>query len=163
MLEKWLSSATCKTNTLTILLHQMRISTTQVSLVMPRSKKLEIRKKKKCENCKSRWMKTKQSAMKLSEIRRRIKLCLREIILRFEMNLQNFLFSWQFNSYSYFKASTEVLSKWAAEACKFFEKCSNTSKKSHVHLQCVHNNYSRFEECQLKGVGGVDYTNYVSY
>jgi hypothetical protein len=35
---------------------------------------------------------------------------------------------------------------------KFFEKCPNTSKKSHAHLQCVHNNCSRFEECQLKGV-----------
>jgi hypothetical protein len=31
-------------------------------------------------------------------------------------------------------------------------------KKSHAHLQCVHNNCARFEECQLKGVGGVDYT-----
>jgi hypothetical protein len=41
---------------------------------------------------------------------------------------------------------------------KFFEKCPNTFKKSHAHLQCVHNNCARFEECQLKGVGGVDYT-----
>jgi hypothetical protein len=41
---------------------------------------------------------------------------------------------------------------------KFFEKCPNTSKKSHAHLQYVHNNCARFEECQLKGVGGVDYT-----
>ena len=31
----------CKTNTLTILMHQMRISTTKVSSVMLRSKKLE--------------------------------------------------------------------------------------------------------------------------
>jgi hypothetical protein len=37
-------------------------------------------------------MKTKESAMKLSQIRRRIELCLREIILRFEMNLQNLFF-----------------------------------------------------------------------
>jgi hypothetical protein len=37
-------------------------------------------------------MKTEQSAMKLSQIRRRIELCLREIILRFEMNIQNLLF-----------------------------------------------------------------------
>jgi hypothetical protein len=42
--------------------------------------------------------------------------------------------------------------------CKFFEKYPNTSKKSHAHLQCVHKNCARFEECQLKGVGGVDYT-----
>jgi hypothetical protein len=31
-------------------------------------------------------------------------------------------------------------------------------KKSHAHLQCVHNNCARFEECQPKGVKGVDYT-----
>jgi hypothetical protein len=38
-----------KTNTLPILMHQMRISTTQVSSLMLMSKKLEIREKK-CEN-----------------------------------------------------------------------------------------------------------------
>jgi hypothetical protein len=59
----------CKTNTLTILMHQMHIPTTHVSSVMLRSKKVEIRGKK-CENWKSRGMKTKQSAMKLSQIRR---------------------------------------------------------------------------------------------
>jgi hypothetical protein len=37
-------------------------------------------------------MKTKQSAMKLSQISRRIELCLREIILRFEMNLYIYFF-----------------------------------------------------------------------
>jgi hypothetical protein len=68
-----------------------------------------------CENWKSHRMKTKQSAMKLSQIRRRIGLCLTELILRFEMNLQNILFSWQFNSYSYSKASTDALSNWAVE------------------------------------------------
>jgi hypothetical protein len=62
---------TCKTNTLTILMHKMRISTTQVSSVMLRSKKLEILKKK-CENRKSHRMKTKQRASKLSQIRRRM-------------------------------------------------------------------------------------------
>jgi hypothetical protein len=36
----------CKTNALTILKHQMRISTTQVFSVMLRSKNLEIRKRK---------------------------------------------------------------------------------------------------------------------
>jgi hypothetical protein len=40
---------TCKTNTVIILMHQTRISTTQVSSVMLRSKKLEIRKKGKTE------------------------------------------------------------------------------------------------------------------
>jgi hypothetical protein len=64
----------CKTNTLLILMHQMCISTTQVSSVMLRSKKLEIRGKKWCENWKSRRMKTKQSAMKLSQILWRIEL-----------------------------------------------------------------------------------------
>jgi hypothetical protein len=38
------------TNTISILMHQMRISTNQVSSVMLKSKKLEIQKKK-CENC----------------------------------------------------------------------------------------------------------------
>jgi hypothetical protein len=94
-------------------MHQMRISTTQVSSVMLKSKKLEIRKKKL--KLKSRRMKTKQSVMKLSQIRRRMELYLRKIIIRFEMNLQNLLFSWQCNSYSYFKASIEVLSNWAVE------------------------------------------------
>jgi hypothetical protein len=40
---------------------------------------------------------------------------------------------------------------------EFFEKCPNTSKKSHAHLY-DHNNCSRFEECRPKGVRGVDYT-----
>jgi hypothetical protein len=71
-------------------MHQMHISTTQVSTVMLRLKKFEIRWNK-CENWKSRRMKTRQSAMKLSKIRRRIELYLREIILRFEMKLQNLL------------------------------------------------------------------------
>jgi hypothetical protein len=72
-------------------------------------------RRKKIENWTSRRMKTKQCAMKLSQVHRRIELCLREIILPFEMNLQNLIFSWQFNSHSYLKASTEVLSNWAVE------------------------------------------------
>jgi hypothetical protein len=40
-----INSFKCKTNTLPILMHQMRISTTQVSSVMLRLKKLEIRNK----------------------------------------------------------------------------------------------------------------------
>jgi hypothetical protein len=43
-------------------------------------------------------------------------------------------------------------------SCKFFEKSPNTSKKSHAHLQGVHKNYARFEDCQPKGVRGVDIT-----
>jgi hypothetical protein len=43
--------------------------------------------------------------------------------------------------------------KWpSSTTCKFFEKYPNTSIKSHAHLQCVLNNYARFEECQLKGL-----------
>jgi hypothetical protein len=49
-------------------MHQMRISTTQVSSVMLRSKKLEIRKQMR------KLKEPKQSAMKLSQIRRRIEL-----------------------------------------------------------------------------------------
>jgi hypothetical protein len=80
-------------------MHQMRISTTQVSSVMLRSKKLEIRKKK-----------AKKSDIKLKEPSddnqtvchefepnpskdRATFVCLREIILGFEMNLQNLLSS----------------------------------------------------------------------
>jgi hypothetical protein len=66
----------CKTNTIPILVHQMRISTNQVSSVMLRSKNLEIRKKM-WKLWKSRQMKTKHSAMKLSQIHRRIELCMR--------------------------------------------------------------------------------------
>jgi hypothetical protein len=56
-----------------------------------------------------------------------------------------------------------VYSKHAGKIIKFnymeiFRKCPNTSKKSHAHLQRVHNSCARFEECQLKGVGGDDYT-----
>jgi hypothetical protein len=40
---------------------------------------------------------------------------MREIILRFEMKLQNLIFFWQFNSYLDFKTSTEELSNWTIE------------------------------------------------
>jgi hypothetical protein len=51
-------------------MHQVHISTTQVSSVMLKSKKLDIQKKS--ENWKSLWMKTKHCTMKLSKIRLRI-------------------------------------------------------------------------------------------
>jgi hypothetical protein len=77
----------------------------------------------KCENWKNHRMKNNKSAMKLSQIRRRIEICLREIIVRFEMNLQNLLFTGQLNSYLYFKASTKVdiitnLNKKHSYTCK---------------------------------------------
>jgi hypothetical protein len=51
----------------------------------------------------------------------------------------------------------EKMSKF--NTCIFFpKKCPNTSKNSHAHLQRVHNNCARFEECQPKGAGGFDYT-----
>jgi hypothetical protein len=57
-----------------------------------------VNPKKKCEIWKNCWMKTKQSTMKLSQICRRIELCIYKI----------YFFSWQFNSYSYFKAMLSV-------------------------------------------------------
>jgi hypothetical protein len=58
--------------------------------------------------------------------------------------------------------NSNMLKKWlSSTTCKFFQKCPNTSKASHSHIQCVHNKCARFEECQLKGVGGVDYTKWV--
>jgi hypothetical protein len=81
----------------------MRISTTDAQVEKVGNPKKRSWKLKELSYC----MKTKQSAMKLS---RRIELhvCLREIILRFEMNLQNLHFSWQFNSYSCFKMSRDI-------------------------------------------------------
>jgi hypothetical protein len=46
----------------------------------------------------------------------------------------------------------------SSTTCTFLEQCPNTSTKSHAHLQCVHNTSAKFEECQPKGVRGVDYT-----
>jgi hypothetical protein len=48
---------------------------------------LEIRKKNVKIIRAEKNPKNKYSAMKLSQIHRRIELCMREIILRFEMNL----------------------------------------------------------------------------
>jgi hypothetical protein len=61
-------------------MHQVRISTNhgQVEKVGNPQQKMWKMKEPSDEN---------QSAMKLSQIRRRIELCLREIILRFKMNL----------------------------------------------------------------------------
>jgi hypothetical protein len=78
-----LISYQCQTNAIPILMYYMRIATNKVSSVMLRSKKLEIRK-----NVKSVKEPTKpKSAMKLSQICRRKELCMRNIILRFEMKL----------------------------------------------------------------------------
>jgi hypothetical protein len=66
-------------------MHQMRISTTDAQV-------------EKVENPEKMWKlkeppdENQQSAMKVSQIRRRIDLCLTEIILRFDINLQNLLF-----------------------------------------------------------------------
>jgi hypothetical protein len=67
--------------------HQMRISTTYVSSVMLGLKQLEIRNV--TMTVKIREEKHKHNAVKLSQIRRRIELlvCVKKIILIFEMNL----------------------------------------------------------------------------
>jgi hypothetical protein len=70
-----------------IAMQQKHISTNYVSSVMPKPENLEFRngmilKMKKTNN-------PKQSAVKWSQIRRRIELYMREKILRFEMNLCN--------------------------------------------------------------------------
>ena len=61
-------------------MHQMRISTNEVSSVVLEPKKLEV-EKKNCEKCKEPKKKQNKSycAMKLSQIRRRKELCMREI------------------------------------------------------------------------------------
>jgi hypothetical protein len=41
---------------------------------------------------------------------------------------------------------------------RLFSKNVTLFRKLHSHLQCVHNNCARFEECQPKGVRGLDYT-----
>jgi hypothetical protein len=73
----------CKTNTIhvPILMYQMCISTNKVSSVMIRQKKLKITPK----NCED-W-KNPKSVLKSNQIRRRIELCMREIMLPFDMNL----------------------------------------------------------------------------
>jgi hypothetical protein len=70
----------CKINTIQILMHQMGISTNQVSSVVlrPQSWKSE---KKIGKTVKEPEKKPKYCAMKLSHICRRIELCMREIIL----------------------------------------------------------------------------------
>ena len=73
----------CKTNMIPILMHQMRILTNQVSSVVLRPK---VGNPKNCNKCEGAE-KTIYCVMKLSQIRQRIELCMREIILRFEMNL----------------------------------------------------------------------------
>jgi hypothetical protein len=62
-------------------MHQMSISTNQVSLVVLRPQKLEIRKKKIKKG--KRAKKAKSLAMKLNQIGRRIELCMREMIVSF--------------------------------------------------------------------------------
>jgi hypothetical protein len=36
------------------------------------------------------------------------------------------------------------------KSCKIFEKCPNTSKRSHAHLQCVHKNWQGLKNVTLK-------------
>jgi hypothetical protein len=80
-LRMYIHHTQCKTNTIPIVMHQIRILTNNVML---RSEKLEIRQNVKIVK---EPKKPKQSAMKLSQIVRRIKFCMKERILPFEMNL----------------------------------------------------------------------------
>ena len=72
-----IASNESKVNTIPILMHQMRISTNEVSSVVLEPKKLEV-EKKNCEKCKEPKEKP-YCAMKLSQVRRRKELCMREI------------------------------------------------------------------------------------
>jgi hypothetical protein len=78
-----MSSLYVKSNALTIFIHRMRISTKYVSSVMLRSKYLEIQNVMTVKDPET----PKKSSVNWRKIRRRIELCMREIILRFEMNL----------------------------------------------------------------------------
>jgi hypothetical protein len=75
----------CKTDMIPILMNRKHISTSKVTSVILRPKQFEIRKN--WESC-ERAEKTKQSAIKLSQICRRIELCMRRISLRSEMNFK---------------------------------------------------------------------------
>jgi hypothetical protein len=77
-------------------MYQMHISTKQVFLVMLRSEK-GGNPKKKCEH----YERPNNNQTEFHEIepkRRKLDLCMRDIILRFEMNLWNLLYSSHFNS-----------------------------------------------------------------
>jgi hypothetical protein len=53
-----------------------------------------------------------------------------------------------------------VYSKHVGKMTKF-NKCKCFKKvRTHAPLQCVHSNCTRFEECQLRGMRGVDNTKY---
>jgi hypothetical protein len=81
-------------------MHQMYISTIYVTSVMLRPKNMEIRNVMTIKIHK----KTKQRAVKWSQIRGRIELCMGDIILCFEMNLNDLIFFLKLNSYPYIQA-----------------------------------------------------------
>jgi hypothetical protein len=104
---------------------------------------------------KNHQMNIKQSAMKLSQICQRIELCLQEIILRYEMNLYNLLFSWQFKSY--LKQVLKYLATWLCYIsfkfyCKFmqiYKVYNHIFFNFHVHLLAVditHTKPTKFTE-----------------
>jgi hypothetical protein len=73
----------CKMHTISILMHQIHNSTNYVSLVMLRLTNLKILNVMAVGT----QIKHKQNAVIYNQIRRLIELCIREMILRFEMNL----------------------------------------------------------------------------
>jgi hypothetical protein len=94
---------------------------------------MEIRKK----NMKSTEQpKRTKSATKLSQTHWRIELCKTAIIPRFEMNVYKVIVFWQYDSYSYFKTSTEVISYWAIEN---LGDSKSTSRGFHPRVQMSNN------------------------
>jgi hypothetical protein len=80
--------------------------------------------------------------MKLSQIRRRIELCMREIILRFEMNLYKFtFFLTDLFIFVFLSISTEVRTYWAVETLGDLQ---STSRGLDPGVKIIHfktNNY----------------------
>jgi hypothetical protein len=55
------------------------------------------------------------------------------------------------------------LENWlSSTTCTFSNNHPNTSKKSHAHLQCVHDKCSKFGQCQPRSLRRVNYTILVS-
>jgi hypothetical protein len=126
----------CKTNTISILMHKMRISTTPVSPMVLRPKKLGIRKK--CEYCKTA-KEIKQSeycAMTLSQIRRMIELCMREIIFVFKWLYQLYFF---LDSFIHLRILNQVPNYFATGLLRSSGTYSKSTEASTKYLKCETN------------------------
>ena len=95
-------------------MHQMRISTIQVSLVMFRSKKLEIRKN--ANTCRAVGFKSNRVPWNIEPNLSKDRAVPEGYNPSFWVEITKFTFIFDsLNSYSYFNVSTEVPSKWAVE------------------------------------------------